>query len=87
MIGDIPTRELGILDMPKKTRIVLTKRRRALGMTMQDLSDKAGVRKATIVAYENDPNSVTLDIMVKLANALGLGFRDLFEDYEVDAND
>ena len=62
-------------------RMNLLSIRKKKGMTQEELCEKSGVSRATIVYLENDASTnTTTTTLVKLANALGCSVRDLFFD-------
>jgi transcriptional regulator with XRE-family HTH domain len=65
-------------------KIILAKNieyyRNHLGMTQQDLADRAQIHFATLNAVINDPNrNVTLGNVSQIAKALGVPLPDLFQ--------
>lgn len=46
--------------------------RQALGMTIDALAVGAGVSRSRLIALENGNDNVTLDLLVRIANALGM---------------
>jgi len=48
------------------------------GMSLKTLSDKSGVSKSHIQKIEARETSPSLEVMCKLAKALGVPVRDLF---------
>lgn len=57
-------------------------------LTQKELSDKSGVGLRTITYIENLSYgyNATLDVVQKLAKALGVGFRDLLQDVDLTEN-
>ncbi len=54
------------------------------GMSQSELSDKAGVTRATIWKLETGENEVTTSkTLLKIADALGVTIGELFLDHEV----
>ena len=71
--------------MPKKFNItnnVRTLRFFANEMTQQDLAEKAGVSRQTIMAVEAGKYSPTLELAFRIADAFNLPLTEVF-DYEV----
>ncbi len=54
-------------------------------MTQQQLADKAGVSRQTIVAIEKGKYSPTLELAFRLAGVFGVSLVDVFS-YEPDEN-
>ncbi len=48
-------------------------------MTQQQLADKAGVTRQTIIAIEQGKYAPSLPLAFKIARAFGLGIDDVFE--------
>jgi transcriptional regulator with XRE-family HTH domain len=53
------------------------KRREALSMTQEQLAEKSGVDVQTIIAYESNETTSSLDMLERLASALGCSVADL----------
>ena len=53
-------------------------RRVELDMSQKDLADKSGLDRAYISGVERGKQNVSISVVIKLANALELDFRDLF---------
>lgn len=51
--------------------------RQAVGLTQQELAEKAGVRKATISEIENGKLDPRLSTLEKISDVLGLGIDDI----------
>lgn len=51
-------------------------------MTQQELAEKAGVSRQTIIAIEAGKYSPTLELAFRVADAFGVKINDVF-DYEV----
>lgn len=71
--------------MPKKFNItnnVRTLRFFANEMTQQDLAEKAGVSRQTIMAIEAGKYSPTLELAFRIADAFNVPLTEVF-DYEV----
>lgn len=60
-------------------RLTLRAERSARGMTMQQLADAAGISLNSLKNYLNRGNSMGLDVVKKLGDALGLSQRDLLQ--------
>ena len=56
----------------EKLVIALKKRREALGVTQEQLSELSGVGLRTLKALESKKSNPTLDTLSKLANVLGM---------------
>ena len=54
-------------------------------MTQQQLADKAGVTRQTIIAIEQGKYAPSLPLAFKIARAFGVGIDDVFE-FEGDDN-
>ena len=52
--------------------------RKALGLRQEDLAQRCGVSRQTIVAVENDKYDPTLPLALRLARALGTTVEELF---------
>lgn len=57
--------------------------RAARQMTQQDLADRVGVTRQTVIAMEQDKYSPSLETAFKVARALGVPFDQCFQ-YEPD---
>ncbi len=67
--------------MPKKFNItnnIRTLRFFASEMTQQDLAEKAGVSRQTIMAIEAGKYSPTLELAFRIANAFNLSITEVF---------
>lgn len=53
-------------------------------MTQQQLADKAGVTRQTIIAIESGKYAPSLPLAFRIARAFGVGVEDVFQ-YENDA--
>jgi putative transcriptional regulator len=68
--------------MPKKFEISNNIRRLrffADEMTQQDLAEKVGVSRQTIIAIEAGKYSPSLELAFRIADAFGVGIGDVFE--------
>ena len=52
--------------------------RKALGLRQEDLAQRCGVSRQTIVAVENDKYDPTLPLALRLARELGTTVEELF---------
>lgn len=52
--------------------------RKAAGLRQEDLANKVGVSRQTIIAVENDKYDPTLELAMKLAIALDKKVEDIF---------
>lgn len=57
----------------------LRRLRKAVGLTLKELSDRAGLATSTISKIENDRMSPTYDVLLKLAAGLGIDLSSLLE--------
>jgi putative transcriptional regulator len=48
-------------------------------MTQQDLAEKVGVSRQTIIAIESGKYSPSLELAFRIADAFGVGIGDVFE--------
>lgn len=53
--------------------------RKELGWRQEDLAQKLGVSRQTIIAIENDKYDPTLELAMRLARLLGRGVEELFQ--------
>ena len=53
--------------------------REARGMTQQELSERIGVRRETILHLENNRYNPSLEMALKIARVFDLKIEDLFE--------
>jgi transcriptional regulator with XRE-family HTH domain len=58
--------------------LLLRQWREKRGLTVRQLGQESGVSYVTIVKIENGRMSPTVALLEKLADALGIGVRDLF---------
>ena len=52
--------------------------RKEAGLRQEDLAEKLGVSRQTIIAIENDKYNPTLELAMKLAKQLGKNVEDIF---------
>ena len=57
---------------------IVKKLRKEAGLRQDDLADKAGVSRQTIIAVENDKYDPTLELAMKLARHLNTTVEELF---------
>lgn len=59
---------------------MLKERRKAAGMTQEELAKKSGISRGTIAAIESEnvETATTTDTLLKLAEALGCTVADIF---------
>lgn len=55
-------------------------RRQELGMTMEELADKIGVKRWTVNKYEKDEIDMKLSTIKQLHNVLDISYIDLLDD-------
>lgn len=53
-----------------------------LGLSQEELADRAGVHRTYIGMIERAEKNITLGNIEKIARALGVKISDLFSDYE-----
>lgn len=53
-------------------------------MTQQDLAEKIGVTRQTVIAIEQDKYSPSLDVAFRIARVFGVPLEEVFQ-YETDA--
>ena len=61
-----------------RLRQLLSTRRGNLGLTYDDLAEMSGVSRRTIIAVETGTSPGSMETWFRLANALAVGFDDLF---------
>ena len=61
-----------LLHTPKNVAIALKDYRKRHGLTQAALADRVGLRQATVSDFENKPELVTLDTLVKITSGLEL---------------
>ena len=59
----------------------LREARKAAGLTIQELADKAGIKWGIVQAIEAGRLPGTLSAKAKLSNALGMSFKELWPEY------
>ena len=52
--------------------------RKEMGLRQEDMADRVGVTRQTIIAIENDKYNPTLELSMKLAKLLGKRVEDIF---------
>ena len=52
--------------------------RKQAGLRQEDLAEKLGVSRQTIIAIENDKYNPTLELAMKLAKYLSMSVEDIF---------
>ena len=57
---------------------IVKKLRKEAGLRQEDLANKAGVSRQTIIAVENDKYDPTLELAMKLARHLNTTVEELF---------
>lgn len=58
---------------------IIRNARKAKGLTLQELGEKLGVSKATAHSYERGTQNLTIETVSKIAKALDLTFKPVFE--------
>mgnify|MGYP000903201104 FL=1 len=53
--------------------------RKELGLRQEDVAEKLGVTRQTIIAIENDKYNPTLELAMKLAKLLNTSVEELFQ--------
>jgi len=53
--------------------------RKEHGLRQEDMANKLGVTRQTIIAIENDKYNPTLELAMKIAKLLGVYVEDIFE--------
>lgn len=61
-------------------------RRKELNLTQEDLAFTADIDRTYIGYIENGKQNVTVSVLCKLANALDINIKELFEDDEPRSN-
>ncbi|MGC2111248.1 MAG: helix-turn-helix transcriptional regulator [Candidatus Korobacteraceae bacterium] len=54
-------------------------------MTQQQLAEKVGVTRQTVIAIEGDKYSPSLEVAFRIAQVFGVGLEEVFQ-YEASAN-
>ena len=57
--------------------------RAAREMTQQELADRIGVTRQTVIAIEQDKYSPSLETAFRIANVFGVGVEEVFQYEEV----
>ena len=67
--------------MAKESKIItnLKSVRESTGMTQQELADRIGMRRETILNLENNRYNPSLEMALKIAQVFNLKVEDLFE--------
>lgn len=73
-------------DFKKALGRVYRRRRREVGLTMQQLCLMTGVNRLTLRKIETGLGNPTLDILMKLADGMGASFVELVLDAGVQAS-
>lgn len=60
------------------------KRRQELGISQEDLADRAGIHRTYVGDVERGERNIALQNIEKLAKALGVSISTLFKDYGVE---
>lgn len=60
------------------------KRRLELGISQEDLADRAGIHRTYVGDVERGERNIALQNIEKLAQALGIPISTLFKDYGVE---
>jgi len=68
-----------------KTQIHIYKIRTKKNLSLRQLADLSGIGKTTINDIENGKKSPTLDTLGKIAQALEVDVKDLFDCYDDDS--
>lgn len=58
----------------------IVSRRKELNLTQEDLAFTADIDRTYIGYIENGKQNVTVSVLCKIANALNINIKDLFED-------
>ena len=58
----------------------LIEARTCAGITQQELADKIGTKKTAISRIENGQQNLTIDMLIKISNALGKECNFVLED-------
>lgn len=62
--------------------LTIQNRRKAAGMTMQELADRVGVSRAAVFRWEAGDALPQADKLPEISAALGCTIDDLFHDYK-----
>lgn len=74
-----PLRVVNTASEPPRVGSTLQQMRQAQGLSLDDLSRKAGVSKSMLSQIERNQANPTVAVVWRLANALGVGMADLLE--------
>lgn len=64
---------------------IITESRKAQGLTLEDLADRAGIHRTTVGLWEREARTPTLDNAISLASALGMDLSGLLAQAEAAA--
>lgn len=56
--------------------------RKLLGITQAELANRLGVEQATVSLYESNKRAITIEMLMKIAKALGVDVKYFFSDEE-----
>lgn len=67
--------------MAKESKIItnLKSVRESIGMTQQELADRIGIRRETILHLENNRYNTSLEMALKIAQVFDLRVEELFQ--------
>ncbi|WP_304948318.1 helix-turn-helix transcriptional regulator [Streptococcus sinensis] len=67
--------------MAKESKIItnLKSVRESIGMTQQELADRIGIRRETILHLENNRYNPSLEMVLKIAQVFNLQVEELFQ--------
>ena len=67
--------------MAKESKIItnLKSVRESIGMTQQELADRIGIRRETILHLENNRYNPSLEMVLKIAQVYNLQVEELFQ--------
>lgn len=75
-----------MITFPKQLATELRAKRRSAGLTQQGLAELAGVKQATISAFENRPEATSVETLFKILAALEVQFSVTSRGGSVDAS-
>jgi HTH-type transcriptional regulator/antitoxin HipB len=61
-----------LIATPNQVGEILRRRRKARGLSQQEVAAKLGVSQGRLSTLENDPSGLTLERLLAIANLLGL---------------